>query len=103
MRQNGAYVGIAAHSLGKWQIYNGSQPYDGFALHGSTQIDVGGAMNNFGALGFDQGIIDTNGGGVLNRRSGPGTNFGVPGTVPDGNTVPIACSPTGTTHPGRFN
>jgi LasA protease len=40
---------------------------------------------------------------VLNRRSGPGTNFGVVGTVPDGNTVTIACSANGTTHTGRFN
>ena len=103
LRQNGAYIGIAAHSFGKWQFYNGSQPYDGFALHGSTQIGVGGSMNNFGALGFTQGIVDTNGGGVLNRRSGPGTNFGIVGTVPDGNTVTIACSANGTTHTGRFN
>lgn len=103
LRQNAAYIGIAAHSLGKWQIYNGSQPYDGFALHGSAQIGVGGSMFNYGALGFTQGIIDTNGGGVLNRRSGPGTNFGVVGTVPDGNTVDIACSANGTTHTGRFN
>jgi LasA protease len=103
LRQNGAYIGIAAHNFGKWQIYNGSQPYDGFALHGSTQIAVGGSMFNYGALGFNQGIIDTNGGGVLNRRSGPGTNFGIVGTVPDGNTVTIACSANGTTHTGRFN
>lgn len=103
LRQNSAFVGIAAHSLGKWQIYNGSQPYDGFALHGSAQIGVGGSMFNYGALGFTQGIIDTNGGGVLNRRSGPGTNFGIVGTVPDGNTVDIACSANGTTHTGRFN
>ena len=103
LRQNGAYIGIAAHNFGKWQIYNGSQPYDGFALHGSAQIGVGGSMFNYGALGFTQGIIDTNGGGVLNRRSGPGTNFGIVGTVPDSDTVNIACSANGTTHTGRFN
>jgi LasA protease len=103
LRQNGAFIGIAAHNLGKWQIYNGSQPYDGFALHGSTQIGVGGSMFNYGALGFTQGIVDTNGGGVLNRRSGPGTNFGIVGTVPDGDTVNIACSANGTSHTGRFD
>jgi LasA protease len=103
LRQNGAYIGIASHNFGKWQFYNGAAEYEGSALHGSAQIGVGGSMNNFGALGFNQGIIDTNGGGVLNRRSGPGTNFGVAGTVPDGNTVTIACSANGTTHTGRFN
>jgi len=103
LRQNGAFVGIASHNFGKWQIYNGSATYQGYALHGSTQINTGGSMNNFGALGFTQGIIDTNGGGVLNRRSGPGTNFGVVGTVADGATVTIACSANGTSHTGRFN
>jgi LasA protease len=47
--------------------------------------------------------VDTNGGGVLNRRAGPGTNFAIVGTVPDGNTVSIACSANGTTHTGRFD
>jgi LasA protease len=102
LRQNGAYVGIAAHNFGKWQFYNGSAEYQGTALHGSTQIGTGGSMYNYGALGFNQGIVDTNGGGVLNRRSGPGTNFGIVGTVPDGNTVTISCSANGTTHTGRF-
>ena len=36
------------------------------------------------------------------RRSGPGTNYGIAGTVPDGNTVSIACSARGTSHTGRF-
>lgn len=103
LRQNGAYVGIAAHNFGKWQIYNGSAPYDGFALHGSAQAGIGGQLFNYGPLGFTQGIVDTDGGGVLNRRAGPGTNFAVVGTVPDGNTVNIACSANGTTHTGRFN
>ncbi|HET9141036.1 peptidoglycan DD-metalloendopeptidase family protein [Actinophytocola sp.] len=103
LRQNGAFVGIASHNFGKWQIYNGSAAYQGSALHGSTQIGVGGSMYNYGPLGFTQGIIDTNGGGVVNRRSGPGTNFGVVGTVADGATVTIACSANGTSHTGRFD
>jgi LasA protease len=73
LRQNSAFVGIASHSLGKWQVYNGAGEYQGTALHGSAQIGVGGSMYNYGALGFTQGVIDTNGGGVANRRSARGT------------------------------
>jgi LasA protease len=102
LRQNGVYVGIAGHNFGKWQFYNGAAEYQGTALHGSAQIGTGGYLYNYGPLGFNQGIIDTNGGGVLNRRAGPGTNYAIVGTVPDGNTVTISCSANGTTHTGRF-
>lgn len=102
LRQNAVYVGIAAHNFGKWQPYNGAAEYQGYALHGSTQVGIGGSMYNHGALGFTEGIVDTNGGGVLNRRSGPGTGYGVVGTVADGATVSVACSAGGTTHTGRF-
>lgn len=103
LRQNGVNIAIAPHNFGKWQFYAGSAEYQGSALHGSAMVGTGGSMYNYGALGFTQGIVDTNGGGVLNRRSGPGTNFAAVGTVPDGNTVTISCSGTGTTHTGRFN
>ncbi|HEY0637962.1 MAG TPA: peptidoglycan DD-metalloendopeptidase family protein [Pseudonocardiaceae bacterium] len=103
LRQNGVNVGIAAHSLGRWQVYNGAAEYQGYALHGSAQAGVGGSMYNYGALGFTQGVVDTNGGGVLNKRSGPGTNHGVVGTVADGATVTISCSANGTSHTGRFD
>jgi LasA protease len=103
LRQNAVFVGINGHNFGKWQFYAGGAEYQGTALHGSTLIGTGGSMFNYGALGFTQGIVDTNGGGVLNRRSGPGTNFGIVGTVADGATVDIACSGNGTSHTGRFN
>jgi len=103
LRQNAVYIGIASHSLGKWQVYNGAAEYQGYALHGSAQANVGGSLYNYGPLGFTEGVVDTNGGGVLNKRSGPGTNYGVVGTVPDGNTVAISCSANGTSHTGRFN
>lgn len=102
LRQNAAYVGIAGHSLGKWQVYNGSAEYQGYALHGSTRANTGGSMDNYGPLGFTEGVVDTNGGGVLNRRAGPGTGHGVVGSVADGATVSIACSANGTSHSGRF-
>lgn len=68
LRQNGVFVGIAGHNFGKWQFYNGAAAYQGTALHGSTQISTGGSMYNYGALGFTQGIVDTNGGTILNKR-----------------------------------
>ncbi len=102
LRQNSVNVGIAAHNFGKWQPYDGAAEYQGYALHGSTRANIGAALYNHGALGFTEAIVDTNGGGVVNRRAGPGADHAAVGTVPDGETVTIACSALGTTHTGRF-
>jgi LasA protease len=101
LRQGGEYIPIQYHDLGKWQMYNGADPYEGYARHGSTRVNAGGTLNNYGALQLDQGIVDTNGGTTLNKRSGPGTGYAVVGEVNDGATVNIVCSDTGTTHTGR--
>jgi len=102
LRQNNVYVGIAYHIIGKWIPMNGASAYGGYALHGSTRVNVGGALYNYGALGFTQGIIDANGGTYVNKRSGPGTGYGIVGTVNDGTTVSVACSANGTSHSGRW-
>ncbi|HEY8472549.1 MAG TPA: peptidoglycan DD-metalloendopeptidase family protein [Natronosporangium sp.] len=101
LRRNGDYVDIARHNFGKWVIRAGAQPYEGTAWHGSRRVAVGGTLHNYGALGFSEGIVDTDGGGVLNRRSGPGTSHPVIGTLADGATVRIECSARGTSHTGR--
>jgi LasA protease len=102
LRQNNVYVGMQYHIIGKWIPFNGSAAYGGYALHGSTRVNVGGALYNYGVLGFTQGIIDTNGGGTVNKRSGPGTGYAIVGSVGDGATVSVACSANGTTHSGRW-
>lgn len=102
LRQNSAYVGIGDHNVGKWVPQNGGAAYQGSALHGSTRVAAGGSLYNYGALGFTQGIIDTNGGGVVNKRTGPGTGYAVAGTVGDGATVSVSCSRNGTSHSGRW-
>ncbi|MFJ8692110.1 M23 family metallopeptidase [Streptomyces roseolilacinus] len=103
LRQNGAYIAIADHDLGRWRPQNGSAAYSGSALHGSRRVAAGGQLHNYGALGFDQGIIDTNDSGTtLNKRSGPGTGHAVVGTVADGVGVTVSCSANGTTHTGRY-
>ncbi|MFG3684948.1 peptidase M23 [Micromonospora sp. NPDC047740] len=102
LRQNNAYVPMHGHNLGKWVIIPGGATYQGYALHGSAQVNVGGALYNYGALGFTQGVVDANGGGSVNRRTGPGTGYGIAGSVADGATVSIACSANGTTHSGRW-
>ena len=102
LRQNNAYVPIAGHNLGKWVIMNGGATYQGYSLHGSAQVNVGGAVYNYGSLGLNQGVIDANGGATVNRRTGPGTGYGVAGSIADGATVTVACSANGTTHSGRW-
>ncbi|HEY0637559.1 MAG TPA: peptidoglycan DD-metalloendopeptidase family protein [Pseudonocardiaceae bacterium] len=102
LMQHGAFVGIANHIIGKWLPRNGSAQYGGSALHGSRSVAVGGALYNYGALGFTQGIVDADGDTSVNRRTGPGTGYALAGTVADGATVTIACSANGTTHTGRW-
>jgi LasA protease len=102
LRQNNAYVGMAEHNMGKWVLQNGGAAYQGSALHGSARAYVGGSLYNFGALGFNQGVMDANGGGVVNKRTGPGTGYGTAGTIADGATVTVSCSSNGTTHTGRW-
>ncbi|MEU9578739.1 M23 family metallopeptidase [Streptomyces chilikensis] len=101
LRQNNAYVPIADHGIGGWVFYSTGW-YEGYAMHGSTTRYNGGALHNYGALGLTQGIVDANGGGSVNKRSGPGTGYAVVGSVADGAIVTVSCSRNGTTHEGRF-
>ncbi|GLZ58554.1 MULTISPECIES: peptidoglycan DD-metalloendopeptidase family protein [Micromonospora] len=102
LRQNSAYVPIAGHDIGKWVLANGAAAYQGGARHGSAFAGAGGGLYNYGALGFNQGVVDANGGGALTRRAGPGTGYGSLGSVADGATVTISCSANGTSHTGRY-
>jgi LasA protease len=99
---NNTFVGWHQRAAGKWVFWDGASQYSGYALHGSTRVDPGGALFNYGALASNQGIVDTNGGGVINKRSGPGTGFPIVGTAADGATVTISCWRNGTTHTGRY-
>lgn len=89
-------------AVGKWVLWEGASAYGGYALHGSTRVNVGGGLYNYGALGANQGIVDANGGGTVNKRSGPGTGYPIVGSVADGTTVTISCWRNGTTHSGRY-
>ena len=103
LMQHGAYVNIAYHIIGKWVFMNGSQQYEGYALHGSQVASAfSGRLTNHGALGFDSGVVDADGGASVNKRSGPGTSYAVVGSVADASTVKISCSRNGTTHTGRW-
>jgi LasA protease len=99
---NGNFVGIANHIIGKWLFRNGGAQYGGSALHGSQSVPVGGQVYNYGVLGRTQGIVDAHDGTIVNRRTGPGTGYGLAGTVADGATVSISCSANGTSHTGRW-
>lgn len=102
LMQNDAFVAITRHPIGKWIFMNGGSQYGGYALHGSTRADRYETLYNYGPLGLTQGIVDSNGGGTVNKRSGPGTGHSIVGSLADGVTVSIACSANGTTHTGRW-
>lgn len=99
---NNQFVSWHARSAGKWVFMDGSAQYSGYALHGSTRVNPGGSLFNYGPLQANQGIVDTNGGGSINKRSGPGTSHPVVGSVADGTTVTISCWRNGTSHTGRW-
>ena len=101
LRQNGVYVGIGGHNVGGWVPIAGAA-YGGYALHGSAVRYPGGALYNYGGLGFNQGIVDANGGTYVNKRSGPGSGYAIVGSVADGTHVTVSCSANGTTHSGRW-
>ncbi|MER7419432.1 peptidoglycan DD-metalloendopeptidase family protein [Micromonospora peucetia] len=101
LRQNSAYVPIAGHDIGKWAFVQGAA-YQGGARHGTAWAGVGGGLYNYGALGFNQAVVDANGGGTLTKRAGPGTGYAVRGSVGDGATVTVSCSANGTSHTGRY-
>ena len=102
LRQNNVYVAMSGHGVGKWVLMSSGAAYQGYALHGSTRVNVNGQLYNYGALGFNQAIVDSNGGATVNKRSGPGTGYGVAGSVADGATVTVSCSANGTSHAGRW-
>ncbi len=102
LMHNGNFVAIANHIIGKWLFRDGGAQYGGSALHGSRQVFVGGQVQNYGALGRTQGIVDANDVTTVNRRTGPGTGYALAGTVADGATVSISCSANGTSHTGRW-
>jgi len=103
LRRDGAYTAIEKYSFGKWVIQASGGAYEGAALHGSKRVAVGGGLYNYGALGLTQGVVDTDGGSTLNRRSGPSAATAIVGKLADGDTVTIACSARGTKHTGRNN
>lgn len=102
LRQHGDYVSLPGHNLGKWVFYAGGSAYQGSAMHGSRRVYTGGVLHNYGALGLNQGVVDANGGGSLNKRTGPGTGYALAGSVADGATVTVSCSQNGTSHTGRY-
>jgi len=101
LRKNNAYISIDRYQFGKWVIRQGAGQYQGYALHGSKRVNVGGGLYNYGVLGFREGIVDTDGGRNLNRRKGPGTNYPIVAKSPDGASLIVTCSARGTSHTGR--
>ncbi|HEX2050986.1 MAG TPA: peptidoglycan DD-metalloendopeptidase family protein [Actinomycetota bacterium] len=92
---------LTSTSFGKW-VFWPTTAYNGYATHGSTVRYPGGGLYNYGVLGSNQGIVDSNGGTSVNKRSGPGTGYAIVGSVADGATITISCWRYGTSHTGRY-
>lgn len=101
LRYNNAYATLNEREIGGWVFKTGSA-YNGYAMHGSTIRYPGQGLYNYGALAANQGIVDANGGGYVNMRSGPGSNYSLVGTKRDGEIVSVSCTAYGTNHTGRW-
>jgi LasA protease len=102
VRRYGQYAAVHGLALGGWTFYNGATQYQGYARLGSTLRSAGQPLMNYGALALNQGVVDSNGVGYVNVRSGPGTNYPIVGRVNDGDIVTVICTGSGTTHGGRY-
>ncbi|WP_330277047.1 peptidoglycan DD-metalloendopeptidase family protein [Lentzea sp. NBC_00516] len=91
------HVSVNGMTIGGWTFYEGSQAYGGYAQRGSTRVNVGGRITNYGGGGttLPTGTVDAGPNTTVNLRSGPGLSYSVAGTVADGATVSIACASRG--------
>ncbi|MEU3643958.1 peptidoglycan DD-metalloendopeptidase family protein [Lentzea sp. NPDC034063] len=91
------HVSVNGMTIGGWTFYEGSQAYGGYAQRGSTRVNVGGRVTNYGGDGttLPTGTVDAGPNTTVNLRSGPGLSYSVAGTVADGATVSIACTSRG--------
>jgi LasA protease len=101
LRRNGQYEPITRYAFGGWTVVGGASARVGVMVHGSTVAQIGDEITNYGPLALNQGVVDTDGGHNLNRRSGPGDTYRIVGQAPDGTTLNVACSVRGTGHAGR--
>ncbi|WP_347553188.1 peptidoglycan DD-metalloendopeptidase family protein (plasmid) [Pseudalkalibacillus hwajinpoensis] len=74
--------------------FNGSQ----ITYYGAKNYTSKNSCSNEGVTG----TVHTESGVSLNIRSGPGTNYGIVGSVADGQTVTISCQKHGETVTGKY-
>ncbi|MFC4075628.1 peptidase M23 [Salinithrix halophila] len=98
---SGNRVALDGKEIGGWVFFEGSA-YDGYAMHGSTVRYPDRSLYNYGKLATNQGIVDANGGGTVNLRSGPGRGYPIIGSVDDGAIVNVSCTGRGSSFTGRW-
>jgi LasA protease len=100
---DGALVSLHRKMIGQWVFWATSPAGSGYALHGSTRVNIGGSLYSYPPLAFDHAIIDTNGAGTINRYVTPGAGNPVVGILIDGQEVLITCHRASVeSHTGRY-
>ncbi|MEJ2852910.1 MULTISPECIES: peptidoglycan DD-metalloendopeptidase family protein [unclassified Saccharothrix] len=92
------HISVHGMIIGGWTFYEGSQAYGGYAQRGSTRVNVGGKVTNYGAgTTLPTGTVNGGSNSSVNLRSGPGLSYDTVGTVASGTVVSIACTARGET------
>ncbi|WP_309113305.1 peptidoglycan DD-metalloendopeptidase family protein [Saccharothrix sp.] len=95
------HISVNGMTIGGWTFYEGAQAYGGYAQRGSTRVNVGGRVTNYGAgTTLPTGTVNGGSNSSVNLRSGPGLSYDTVGTVANGTVVSIACTARGETVQG---
>ncbi|XVV06516.1 peptidoglycan DD-metalloendopeptidase family protein [Actinosynnema sp. CA-248983] len=95
------HISVNGMTIGGWTFYEGAQAYGGYAQRGSTRVNVGGRVTNYGAgTSLPTGTVNGGSNSSVNLRSGPGLSHDIVGTVANGTVVSIACTARGGTVQG---
>ncbi|GAA0208193.1 peptidoglycan DD-metalloendopeptidase family protein [Saccharothrix mutabilis subsp. mutabilis] len=95
------HISVNGMTIGGWTFYEGAQAYGGYAQRGSTRVNVGGRVTNYGAgTTLPTGTVNGGSNSSVTLRSGPGLSHDAVGTVANGTVVSIACTARGETVQG---
>ncbi|MCP2270184.1 LasA protease [Actinokineospora diospyrosa] len=98
-RNNLAFESVIGKTIGGWTFHTNGSNYDGYATHGTSKVQDGGTLYNYGRYagsGPYAGTVNSSNG--ANVRSGTNSaSSTVMYTAPNGRALAISCKTTGST------
>ncbi|MBM7774792.1 LasA protease [Actinokineospora baliensis] len=98
-RNNLAFESVIGKTIGGWTFHTNGSNYDGFATHGTSKVQDGGTLYNYGRYtgsGPYAGTVNSaNGANVRSNTNSAASS--VMYTAPNGRALAISCKTTGST------